>query len=333
MQDAKPNQKVLDKEFLFIIGSPRSGTTWLQLMLGAHPKVCATTELRLYNKYIAPWLEAWKGEVVLSEEGRHYLGLPVLWTEAEFHSFLRSFLEQAYEKVLATKPHASHVLDKHPHYSAFVEEIHFFVPQARFIHLIRDGRDVAVSLAAAGRQMGWFARETLPDYGALWKRELLAARKAGRYSGHYLEVRYEELSAAPERVLKSVFEFCGLTASDELVVAIVEKHNFENLRRSRLTPSEGVRAPEGHYRQGKVGGWQHEFTGLQRYLFDKVAGDLLRELGYAQKGWWAVGPHQKALLPVAARARKIYLRGAQAGNVLLGRKEAEGSRGPAAAFR
>jgi len=148
-----------------------------------------------------------------------------------------------------------------------------------------------------------------------------------------MEVRYEELSAAPERVLMSVFDFCGLTAQDELVAAIVDKHKFENLKRSRLTPSEGVRAPEGHYRQGKVGGWQHEFTGLQRYLFDEVAGDLLRELGYAQKGWWAERPHQKALLPVAARARQLYLRGAQAGNVLLGRKGSEGSRGAAAAFQ
>jgi hypothetical protein len=128
MQVVNPNPKVLEKEFLFIIGSPRSGTTWLQLMLGAHPQVCATTELRLYNKYIAPWLEAWQGEALLSEEGKHYLGLPVLWTEGEFRDFLRSFLERVYAKVLATKPQATHVLDKHPHYSAFVEDIHFFIP-------------------------------------------------------------------------------------------------------------------------------------------------------------------------------------------------------------
>jgi len=321
MQDINPNQKVLEKEFLFIVGSPRSGTTWLQLMVGAHPSVCATTELRLYNKYTAPWLEAWKGESPLTEEGRHYIGLPVLWTEAEFHDFLRGFLEQVYSKVIATKPQATHILDKHPNYSQYVEDIHSFLPQARFIHIIRDGRDVAVSLSAASREMGWFAREPLPDYGALWKRELLAARKASGYTGRYLEVRYEELSAAPATVLKSVFGFCGLAASDELVPAIVEKHKFENLKRSRLTPAAGVKAPEGHYRQGKVGSWHREFTGLQRYLFDKIAGDLLRELGYAQKSWWAEGLHQKAALPLAAGVRKLYQRGAEAVAVLRGRRK------------
>jgi Sulfotransferase family len=321
MQVANPDQKVLDKEFLFIIGSPRSGTTWLQLMLGAHPKVCATTELRLYNKYTAPWLQAWKEETPLTEEGKHYLGLPVLWTEAEFHEFLRGFLDRVYTKVIASKAAATHILDKHPQYSQFVEDIHFLIPGARFIHIIRDGRDVAVSLAAASRQMGWFASEPLPDYGAFWKRELLAARKASGYTGRYLEVRYEDLSAGPATVLKSVLGFCGLAASDELVTAIVEKHKFENLKRSRLSPAEGVRVPEGHYRQGKVGSWYREFTALQRYLFDRTAGDLLRELGYAQRGWWAEGPHQTALLPLAAGVCRMGQRAAEAFAVLRGRRK------------
>jgi hypothetical protein len=311
---------VLEREFLFVVGSPRSGTSWLQLMIAAHPSVCGTTELRLYNKYTAPWLQAWKEETPLKEEGRHYLGLPVLWTEAEFHGFLMGFLERVYTKVIAAKPDATHILDKHPHYSEFVEDIRSFIPGARFIHVIRDGRDVAVSLAAASRQMGWFARESLPDYGALWKNRLLAARKAKAFTGRYLEVRYEELSAAPAAVLKSVLGFCGLSAGDELVGAIVEQHKFENLKRSRATAAAGVKAPEGHYRAGKVGGWRQEFTGLQRYRFDRVAGDLLRELGYAEPGWWAEGAHQRALLPLAAGARKLYQRAALAGAVLLGRK-------------
>ncbi len=318
-----PNGTILQKHFLFIIGSPRSGTTWLQLMLAAHPQVCATTELRLFNKYVGPWIEAWKGESLLTEEGKHYLGLPVLWTEAEFHHLLRSFLEQAYGKVLAANRRATHVLDKHPDYSAFVEVIHLFIPQARFIHVIRDGRDVAVSLAAAGRQMGWFARKPLPDYGAFWKREVLAARKARDYTGCYLEVRYEELLAAPTAVLTAVLEFCDLSASDEWVAQVVEMHRFENLKRSRPTPEAGVKAPEGHYRQGQAGGWRREFTGLQRYLFHKAAGDLLRELGYVQTDWWAETPYQKALLPLGAAGRKLWRRGAQAGAVLLGRKPAE----------
>jgi hypothetical protein len=72
MPNPTSNRTTLEKNFLFIIGSPRSGTMWLQLMIGGHPLVCATTELRLYNKYTAPWLEAWKGEALLTEEGKRY---------------------------------------------------------------------------------------------------------------------------------------------------------------------------------------------------------------------------------------------------------------------
>src|SRR3954470_18919532 len=183
--EVAPGRDVLGKQFLFIIGSPRRGTTWLQMMLGSHPCVCASAELTLYDKYVAPWLEAWKAETRLAEEGKSYVGMPVLWDEAEFHGFLTGFVHSAYSKMLATKPEASHILDKHPGYSQCVETIERFVPQGRFIHLIRDGRDVAVSLFAASRQLRWYARRPLYAFGEMWKRQVLAARKASAFTGLY----------------------------------------------------------------------------------------------------------------------------------------------------
>lgn len=317
--------EVLRKEFLFIVGSPRSGTTWLQLMLGSHPSVCATAELTLYDKYLAPWLEAWKAENQLTEDGKSYVGMPVLWDEAEFHGFLSGFLETAYSKMLATKPEATHILDKRPGYSQFVETIQHFIPQARFIHLIRDGRDVASSLFAASRQLRWFARRPLYDYAQLWKRQVLAARKAGVFREHYLEVRYEDLSDSPDTMLKMVFKFCGLDSDEDLISRIVKEHEFEKLKVSRCTPAAGVKVPEGHYRQGKVGAWRQNFTAIHRYLFDRIAGDLLKELGYAGPCWWANNPFQKIWVPLAAAGIKgcqLCRRLGPAAAVLLGRKMA-----------
>ena len=325
LPDPVIDEEVLRKEFLFIVGSPRSGTTWLQLMLGSHPSVCATAELTLYDKYLAPWLDAWKAEVRMTEEGKCYLGMPVLWDEAEFHSFLSGFLQTAYSKMLSTKPEASHILDKHPGYSQFVGTIQHFIPQARFIHLIRDGRDVAASLFAASRQLRWFARRPLYDYAQVWKRQVLAARKAGAFKNHYLEVRYEDLSASPTATLKTVFDFCGLDADDDLIETIVKEHVFENVKRSRSTPAAGVKVPEGHYRQGKVGTWRESFSAAHRYLFDRIAGDLLQELGYARNSWWANHPLQKIWVPFAAAGLKtcqFCQRLGPAGAVLLGTRTA-----------
>jgi hypothetical protein len=45
---------------VFIVGAPRSGTTWLQAMIGAHPSICTTDELKLFNLFTGPWEESWE---------------------------------------------------------------------------------------------------------------------------------------------------------------------------------------------------------------------------------------------------------------------------------
>ncbi len=308
---------ILDQEFLFIIGSPRSGTTWLQAMIGAHPRVCTTVELTLFSEYTAPWINRWEREAANIAQGRWHQGLPFLWTEDEFYDFLKGFLDKVYERVISTNPQATHVLDKHPGYSLYVEHIHRLVPNARFIHLIRDGRDVAVSMVAARRRVG-FGTDTIAASAAEWKRTVRAAWEASQYQGRYLEVRYEDLLTAGVDVLKSVFEFCGLSAAADEVTAIFEAHQFQKMKAARMTPARSVKAPEGAYWRGSVGNWQGELDPMQRYSFDRIAGDLLRELGYAQEGWWADSEGQKTTLPITAAISTALQRVRHAVAVIMG---------------
>lgn len=308
---------ILDKQFLFIIGSPRSGTTWLQLMINAHPLVCTTVELTLFDKYIASWIEFWKKEAANIDQGRWHKGLPFLWTEDEFYGFLREFLVKVYERVVATNPQATHILDKNPAYALHVETINTFLSDARFIHVIRDGRDAAVSLLAARRQIG-FGPDSIQGAAETWKNYVRAAQKTTKYNDRYMEVRYEELLDDGIGILKSVFDFCGLSASIEDVAAIVNEHAFEKMKASRITPAKNVKGPEGGYRKGKAGSWREELDPMQRYVFDKIAGELLRELGYAEEGWWAESKSQRFVLPIRATilSRKPALKSATA--ALLG---------------
>ena len=82
------------KDFLFIIGSPRSGTTMLQILLASHPQVASTVEQTLFNLYIAPWLETWRMEARNLKERGWKLGLPILLEEEELMEFLREFLRR-----------------------------------------------------------------------------------------------------------------------------------------------------------------------------------------------------------------------------------------------
>lgn len=289
---------VLDKEYLFIIGAPRSGTTWLQLMLGAHPAVCTSVELTLFV-YTNRWIYIWDKQVDDIKAGRWHIGLPMVWTEDEFYGFLRQFAEQTYARVWDTNPAVTHILDKHPAYAAFVTEINRLIPNSRFIHVIRDGRDVAASMVSAKKQMG-FGTETVPESAAAWKEHIEWAQKARQFDGRYLEVRYEEMMADPIGIMKNVYDFSGLVTTLEEVETIVKAHSFDKLKAERVSPVEGVALPQNFYRKGKAGGWRDDITPVQRYFFNKVAGDLLVELGYAEKGWWAESSSQRWLIPLQA---------------------------------
>jgi len=286
-----------NRQCLFIIGAPRSGTTWLQAMIGAHPSVCTTAELMLFNHYTALWVDAWDIQMRLQREGS-IIGLPTVWTEDEFYGFLREFLKQIYERVLALKPSATVILDKHPGYAQHIEHIHRLVPDAKFIHVIRDGRDVAASMLAASRRWGrLWAPKNVEKAAASWKGHTLEGRRANQYLGQYLEVRYEDLLTKGKPILKSVFDFIGLSTDSEIIKAIWDGHQFEKMKKQR-TGASRFALPEGFFRQGRSGDWNNALSPIQRYLFHETAGDLLTQLGYADKSWWTDRGYQRFTFPV-----------------------------------
>lgn len=310
-----------DKKLLFIIGSPRSGTTWLQTMIGAHPLVATTVDLNLFNLYISSWIKSWKYEFAAIEERSVYHGLPFLWTEDESHDFIMEFLSKVYERVIARKPQCTHVLDKQPAYGFHVTTINKLLPEARFIHLVRDGRDVAVSIANTKVSMKPWSG-SIEKATNLWVLYERAAQDAKQYRGRYIEVKYEELKFAGMETLKRVFEFCDLPIDDREVASIVSAHTFERMKATRQHIDKRHKAPIDHYRKGKVGSWEEEMNSRQRYLFDRIAGDLLRELGYADDDWWVESRFQKLMLPLLFGTSKALKRVAkaarEAGKALLG---------------
>jgi len=285
-----------DKQFLFIIGAARSGTTWIQTMLGAHPSICTTAELMLFSFYVAPWKKAWQDQIRLQKYGG-LLGLPILWTENELDGFLGEFLERAYARVLKAKPNAAVLLDKHPGNSENVEYIDKLVPNAKFLHIIRDGRDVGVSLVAASRDWGkLWAANNVAKSASSWKYHVLEARKARQYGDRYLEIRYEDLLTDGIEVLKSVFEFIDVPISLKELTSIFDEHRFENMKQKR-TGAGISKLPAGFFRQGRKGDWSNALSATQRYVFHETAGDLLCELGYANPSWWIQYGYERFTLP------------------------------------
>lgn len=266
---------------VFVIGSPRSGTTWLQEMLGAHHCVCAPPEMGLFHTYLSRWEASWKRETEeIRRPDSRRRGLPSVLDRDGFVALLRSTAVAAYEMAGLDKPDATVLLDKEPTNTLHTALISEVFPEARFIHLLRDGRDVAASLLAANR--GW-ARDWAPDNTAdaarTWRHHVELARAARFTARCYLEVRYEDLLSCPVESLQALFRFVGLDAEDGTAASIADQFSFDRIKDK---PTE----PPGFYRKGKVGSWSEEWSAYDRAAFDRVAGALLIETGYEVDRRW-----------------------------------------------
>lgn len=291
--------------YVFLFGAPRSGTTWLQNMLGSRPEVVTPQESNLFNFYVAPWQREWLrglGSSAADWRRNRYNGLSAILTAEEFDSIVGDVVRRVYDAALALKPSAEVLLDKVPGYTLCGPLIRHYLPAARLIHLIRDGRDVAASMLRASRGFGHgWSPGRVDDAAWLWRSNVEAGRELA--GPGYLELRFEELrSPRGAEVLRQTFAFCGVELSLDSAQAVLERFSLE--RSGGEPPSSiswggevqrrlGVRPvePEDFLGVGQPGGWRERFGAYERWLFDREAGGLLVELGYeADRSWGRTAP-------------------------------------------
>ena len=179
--------------------------------------------------------------------------------------------------------------DKTPLYCRHLTAIADLLPEIHVIHVIRDGRDVALSL-----RQTWFSPgdqiETLAEY---WVNCISAARHESGACGGYLEVRFEDLVADPVPVLRQICGFVDLDYAPEMLAyhARAPRRLEEHKDRVRLDGSLVI-SHEGRVRQqaltmeppqrSRAGAWRQRMTDDERRRFDAVAGELLDRLGYGR---------------------------------------------------
>lgn len=283
---------------VFVVGAPRSGTTWVQQMLGAHPRIVTPQELGLFSAYLRGLTEKWDRQLDQAHQLR-YKGLPAVLTQRDFDDLIREIIDHVHQRALALKASASVLVEKEPGYSNHVQLIRKYMPDARFIHVLRDGRDVVASMLAASK--GWgqaWAPNDVSLAARAWRSHVLSARKARDWQDCYLEIRYEDLLANGALELRRLFSFCGVEATAAECLEIHDRFAFDRMRSGSEVSSSivwggeiadrfgtQIREPDGFFREGRAGSWQDSLRPADLWCFDKVAGQLLSELGYAESGW------------------------------------------------
>lgn len=278
--------------FVFVVGCPRSGTTLLQRMLDAHPDLAVTNDTHFIPRVLGKGessepMSAALVDRVLAYHRFRRLGVSEMTTRqlaigAETYP---EFVGRLYDHVAASRGKRN-AGEKTPDYVRHLSLLHQLFPHAKVVHIIRDGRDVALSAldwARPDKGPGRFALwQTAPVAvcALWWARFVLAGRIDGEALGaaSYHEVRYETLVAQPEAVLRSVTTFLGLPFDDGML-------RFNDGRQSTnpsLSAKAGWRPPTPGLRN-----WEKSMDVADVAIFESLVGDVLRDLGYvltAQSG-------------------------------------------------
>lgn len=282
-----------------VVGSPRSGTTLLRLMLDANSELAIPPETGFLT--LGETLPG-KGEQLRENfYGAivHYGEPTPSWADFEiskedFWSALNEItpfsVSQGYRtfyRLYATRRGKPRWGDKTPIYCKHLKTIRRVLPETRFIHIIRDGRDAALSLRKMWFSPGWEI-ETQATY---WRDCIVSARRAGIGHPDYMEVRYEDLVLNPRETLERVCAHVNLTYEDAML-------NYYERAVDRLKEHKGRSLPDGtivltqeqrlkqQQRVAKpldptcVFAWKRTMDEEERRKFQRIAGDLLEEFGY-----------------------------------------------------
>jgi hypothetical protein len=279
----------------FVVGATRSGTTLLRLMLDAHPDVGIPSETHFFHKLvkrsertrISPELLA---DTIITHKrwGDFHLDADELRARFnEIEPFNLSDALRAFYGLYAEKHGKTRWGDKTPGYLRYMRRIEWVLPEARFIHLIRDGRDVALSVLP----MNW-GPSSVTEAAELWVERVTIAREQGALVDHYMEVKYEDLVTETEPALRRVADFLELPW-DPAMLDYHEraeerlKEKARDLPRKKSRGDQPAAARMASHAMAKqppdpkrIGRWRTEMSAEDRGLYESVASDLLVELGY-----------------------------------------------------
>jgi hypothetical protein len=277
--------------YVFIVGCPRSGTTLLQRIVNAHAQIAITPE----THWIARYFNARKG---LTADG---LVKPRLITKLlQYHKFAHLGIDrESLESLLASERPLSYaqfvsgifdhygraqgkrlVGDKTPGYAREIPTLHCLWPGARFVHLIRDGRDVCLSALhwkTPGTLLTKFSiwSEDRVTTAALWWEWHVRLGREGKQLGPelYHEIRYESLVRQPAVECARLCAFLQVPFDD----AMLRFHEHRTPADSGMDEKHPWRPITSGLRD-----WRMQMAPENVERFEAIAGELLDELGYAQ---------------------------------------------------
>jgi hypothetical protein len=284
--------------FPVIVGCPRSGTSLLAVMLDAHSQLAIPPETSFLPNVmgLAGDPESLRrrffeivtaDKMTISNWSDFGLDKDVFWRRLHaIAAFTVAAGTRAFYALYGEGQRKTRTGDKTPGYVFTMQHIQALLPEAHFIHVIRDPRDTVMSWRKT-----WFApSQDYAELGAFWRQNVEVGRRAALAVRHYQEIRFEDLVLRPETELKRLCTYLSLayepamldsSARGEARLARLQGRAHADGRmiardeRTRIHVNL-ARPPMAE----RVEAWRREMSEAERRQVERGAGPLLRELGY-----------------------------------------------------
>lgn len=295
-----------NKAPVFVLGCPRSGTTVLyHMLLSAGDFAVYRAESNVFNLLVPRFggmrsaanrqqlLDTWLESKLFRVSGLdpNEISAKIMDECRGGGDFLRIVMEE-----VARKQGTARWAECTPDHLLYMEEIKRQIPDALFIHIIRDGRDVALSYVQQGWSypLPWDRDERLGVAGLYWEWVVRKGREQGRRLGaDYQQVRFEDLVTNPRPTLSRLGEF------------IEHDLDYDRIQRDAIG---SVRQPNTSFAASSnesfdpVARWRTKMSREQASAFEALVGRFLQELGYP-----LVSEAQPKVSLRASRLRSTYL--------------------------
>lgn len=267
---------------IFIVGAPRSGTTLLQRMLRSHPNICSPTGeshfiIPLYKNQRKYSLDSPEGIKAVLEEMRrisrefveedlHGLVFDTDSLAKEFHEMgVKSVIDvitALFEKNMRGEGKRRWA-EKTPYYILHMETILELYPESQFIHIIRDGRDSALSMLKRRHDLKIY---TVYQAAHVWKKYVDTGQKIGSSlpKDVYFELRYEDLIEDPHKKLAEVCDFLNEPFSTKMV-------DFQKSK----DPKTKTPLLRKEIQKDNKNKWERQMSLWQICLFESIAKETL----------------------------------------------------------
>ncbi|MEJ7708146.1 MAG: sulfotransferase [Nocardioidaceae bacterium] len=246
-----------------MVGCQRSGTTVLRLMLDSHSQISCGPETRFLEDM----------ERIVSTDWNRLARFG--FDQEDWLRRIAAFFGGIHQDYAASRG-KQRWADKSPRYALHMDFIARIFPDAQFVHVIRDARDVAVSHRKR------FGYRSCVTSAVKWPRYIAAARaSAARLQpGRYHELRYDDLVGDAEKTLRELLEFLGEEWEPQILEFDKTPHDVSDRYQVQLSSRQASAKTEDAVYRSRIGAYRRELDPMMRTFIWLTSRSELRQLGY-----------------------------------------------------